>query len=345
MKILGIESSCDETAAGVVENGKTILSHVVYSQIKDHHPFGGVVPELASRKHLESISLVVEKALLEAGVHAKELGAIAVTRGPGLVGALLVGFSFAKAMGHALSIPVIGVNHLDGHLHSLLLMEESPVFPFVCLLASGGHTAIYLVKSEDETFLMGQTRDDAAGEAYDKVAKMLGLGYPGGQVIDLLAEKGDPARIRFPRVYLYEGNNKKDHPARFDFSFSGIKTAVLRYIQENPSPCPEETAHIAAGFQQAVVEVLSDKLIDAATFYGLKSVAIAGGVAANSGLRKILLEKAEPRGIRVFVPPISLCGDNAAMIAKAGYSKYRQKDFLALDQDVYSRIPPSTGAK
>ncbi|MFO8085872.1 MAG: tRNA (adenosine(37)-N6)-threonylcarbamoyltransferase complex transferase subunit TsaD, partial [Desulfobacterales bacterium] len=276
MKILGIESSCDETAAAVVVDGTCVLSSVVASQVKIHRPYGGVVPELASRKHMEALVPVVDEALLKAGVQKYELDAIAVTQGPGLVGALLVGFSFAKSFAYALKKPCVGVNHLEAHLNSVFLEPEPPPFPFVSLLVSGGHTAIYDVQSHTDAKLMGQTRDDAAGEAFDKVAKMLGLGYPGGVIIDRLSKKGDAGKIHFPRAYLDKQS--------YDFSFSGIKTAVNRYIQTHKDQYEEKISDIVAAFQEAVVEVLCFKIIHAAKSKGYQHLSIVGGAAANSHL-------------------------------------------------------------
>jgi N6-L-threonylcarbamoyladenine synthase len=329
MIVLGIESSCDETAAALVQDGCRMLSSVVASQIALHHRYGGVVPELASRKHIEAIVPVVRQALDDAKTAVTAIDAIAVTRGPGLVGSLLVGFSFAKACAGALGIPWVGVNHLEGHINSVFLEADPPAFPFVALLASGGHTSLYHVTSHTRMELLGQTRDDAAGEAFDKVAKMLDLGYPGGSIIDRLAREGDPAKISFPRVYL----NKFD----LDFSFSGIKTAVHRYILNHQIRSPEQIPDIAAGFQEAVVEVLSDKAIQAAQAFGCLRLAVVGGVAANTRLREKLQHDAENKNISVYIPSIDLCGDNAAMIAAAGYHYIRAGIVGDIHDDVFSR--------
>ena len=294
-----------------------------------HHRFGGVVPELASRKHVEAIVPVVREAIRESGLSTNQIDAIAVTRGPGLVGALLVGFAFAKAYAYSLGIPLLGVNHLEGHINSVFLESESPPFPFVALLASGGHTAIYYVTSHTTIENMGQTRDDAAGEAFDKVAKLLGLGYPGGRVIDQLSKEGDPKKIVFPRPFL----NKSD----FDFSFSGIKTAVSLYLSKHPSEAKIRMADIAAGFQEAVVEVLTYKLINAAVQMNCEHIAIVGGVAANSGLRDRVRQAAKQKGLKVHIPSLHLCGDNAAMIAAAGYHYLSAGMQVKLDDDVFSR--------
>ena len=329
MYILGIESSCDETAAAVVQDGTAVLSSKISSQIEVHHRYGGVVPELASRKHAEAIVPVVAEAISDSGLKPRQINAMAVTRGPGLVGALLVGFSFAKAYAYSLGIPLVGVNHLEAHINSVFLESHPPPFPFVALLASGGHTGIYYVTSHTAIELMGQTRDDAAGEAFDKVAKLLGLGYPGGEVIDRLAKDGDPQQIKFTRPYL----NKAD----FDFSFSGIKTAVRHYVERHPSALNRRIADIAAGFQAAVVEVLSYKLIRAARVKACEHIAVVGGVAANSGLRQTVQRDAGRKGLNVHIPSIKLCGDNAAMIAATGFHYLNAGMRTQLDDDVFSR--------
>jgi N6-L-threonylcarbamoyladenine synthase len=329
MIILGIESSCDETAAAVVKDGRWIQSTVVSSQVQVHHRYGGVVPELASRKHIEAVVPVVDEALTKAGLPLSEIEAIAVTRGPGLVGALLVGFSFAKSLAYGLQIPWVGVNHLEGHIYSVLLEPDPPSFPYVALLASGGHTSIYHVTDPTSAELMGQTRDDAAGEAFDKVAKMLDLGYPGGRIIDRLAGDGDCTKIKFPRPFLDKST--------FDFSFSGLKTAVLRHITTHPQALPEQIPDIAAGFQEAVLDVLSHKAIRAAAEKGCDRIALVGGVAANSRLREKLTTAAGLEGIRVYIPSIPLCGDNAAMIAGLGYHYLRAGMAGELGDDVFSR--------
>ena len=329
MLLLGIETSCDETAAAVVEDGKTILSSIVSSQIAVHRRYGGVVPELASRKHIESIVPVVREAIDTAGTPIYDIEAIAVTRGPGLVGALLVGFSFAKAYAYALNIPWVGVNHLEAHINSVFLEEDCPPFPFVALLASGGHTAIYHVTSHTSIELMGQTRDDAAGEAFDKVAKILDLGYPGGVVIDSLAREGNPGKIKFPRSYLEKSS--------YDFSFSGIKTAVNRYVSKQHDDIKTQIPDIVAGFQEAVVEVLAYKLLNAAREKRCKHVALVGGVAANSRLRTKVSGDATEKGIRVHIPSLHLCGDNAAMIAAVGYHHLKAGRVSELSDDVFSR--------
>lgn len=330
MIVLGIETSCDETAAAVVVDGKKIQSSVISSQVDVHHPYGGVVPELASRKHIEAIAPVVNRALSDADIDPKALDAVAVTRGPGLVGALLVGFCFAKAFSFALEIPCVGINHLEGHINSVFLESDPPPFPFVALLASGGHTSIYHVTSHTKYEVMGQTRDDAAGEAYDKVAKMLGLGYPGGAVIDRLAKEGEPDNIAFPRPFIDKSS--------FDFSFSGLKTAVSRYIQIHSDDYLNQIPDIVAGFQEAVVDVLSYKIVHAAIVKGCGHVAMVGGVAANNRLREKISHDAERKGLTVHIPSVELCGDNAAMIAGIGYHYLKNGVVSDLGDDVFSRI-------
>jgi len=330
MMILGIETSCDETAAAVVADGKSILSSVISSQIAVHYPYGGVVPELASRKHIEAIAPVVNTALSDAGIDSKSLDAVAVTRGPGLVGALLVGFCFAKAFSFALKIPWVGINHLEGHINSVFLEPNPPPFPFVALLASGGHTSIYHVTSHTRYELMGQTRDDAAGEAYDKVAKMLGLGYPGGAVIDRLAQRGAPDNVAFPRPFIDKST--------FDFSFSGLKTAVRRYIEIHGDDYLHRIPDIVAGFQEAVVDVLTYKIVHAAMVKGCDHIAMVGGVAANHRLREKIRHDAELKGLTVHIPSVELCGDNAAMIAAIGYHYLKNGVVSGFGDDVFSRI-------
>lgn len=338
MNILGIETSCDETAAAVVRNGSDIRSSVVASQIETHRYYGGVVPELASRKHIEAIVPVIKQALCEADTELYMIDAIAVTQGPGLVGSLLVGFSAAKSIALALEKPWIGVDHLIGHINSVFLTPDNkPEFPLAALLVSGGHTALYYVSSHTDIALMGRTRDDAVGEAFDKVSKMLGLGYPGGPIISRLAEQGNPAYISFPKAYLDKNS--------FDFSFSGLKTAVKRFIHEQQSSLDETMKqHIAAGFQEAVTQVLTDKLVSAVKASGCKHAALVGGVAANPCLRAKLNHAAKQHRFCLYMPPLTLCGDNAAMIAAAGYHYFNNGPSSNIDADinadVYSR---STG--
>ena len=330
MMVLGIESSCDETAAAVVLDGRKILSSVVWSQTALHRPYGGVVPELASRSHVEAVAPVLREALSQAGLAARDVEAVAATNGPGLVGSLLVGFSFGKAWAFARNLPFVAVKHLVGHVNAVFLSDDPPPLPLAALLVSGGHTALYRVDSPIALTLLGQTLDDAAGEAFDKAAKILGLGYPGGIAIERLAREGDPRRIRFPRSWL-------DRDA-FDFSFSGVKTALLRHVQAHPEAAQDELPHAAASFQEAVVDVLAEKSVAAARGYGQNRLALAGGVAANSRLREKVTELAAKAGVSVFIPPVSLCGDNAAMIAAAGFHHLSQGGRSPLAADVFSRV-------
>lgn len=310
--ILGIETSCDETSAAVVKNGRHVLSNIISSQIDLHKKYGGVVPEIASRKHVELIIPVIDQALLQAGIKPDDIDAVAVTYGPGLVGALLVGLSTAKAFAFSLGKPLIGVHHIEGHIAANYIEKPDLNPPFICLVASGGHSHIVHVKDYDKFEVLGQTRDDAAGEVFDKVARALGLGYPGGPLIDKAAVNGDGNRIAFPKVYFEDGS--------LDFSFSGLKTAVLNFLnqcQQKGENC--SVSDVAASFQKAVVEVLVDNTIRAAEQKNLDIIAIAGGVASNSLLRKHMTEAANNRGIKVLFPRPVLCTDNAAMIACAGY--------------------------
>lgn len=330
MLVLGIESSCDETAASVVLNGREVLSSVVSSQIEDHALFGGVVPEIASRKHLEAVSDVVDQALKEASIDLKDLYGVAATQGPGLIGSLLVGFCFSKGFACASNLKFTGVDHLHGHLMSVFLGEEAPKFPYIALLASGGHTSLYLVKDYLSYEIIGRTRDDAAGEAYDKVSKMLGLGYPGGKIIDDLSKKGDAGKYVFPRAWLEKESS--------DFSFSGLKSSVRRLIDViSPDNIENEIADIAAGFQDSVVDVLVKKSMNAMKKYNCSHFALCGGVAANSGLRTALLKKSEKLGFSLYLPSLSLCGDNGSMIACAGYYKFLNGDLGSFDDEVYAR--------
>ncbi|MCG8568065.1 MAG: tRNA (adenosine(37)-N6)-threonylcarbamoyltransferase complex transferase subunit TsaD [Desulfobacterales bacterium] len=329
MNILGIESSCDETAAAVVADGKRILSSVVASQVEVHHKYGGVVPELASRMHTEAIHPVVDQALSEAGLTLDQIDGIAATRGPGLVGALLVGFTFAKSLAWARKLPLAGVNHLEAHIYSLLLSDPAPEFPFIALVVSGGHTNVYHVTGENAFELMGQTRDDAAGEAFDKVAKMMGLGYPGGPLVEKIAKGQDPSLIKFPRTLLDK--------EKFDFSFSGLKSAVARHLHQNPPENDGDRAQVAASFQAAVIDVLCTKLINAAKAKKALRIGISGGVSANQTFAQALTQRGKKQGIEVFAPPISLCGDNAAMVAARGYTMIRDKNLCGIDEDVFSR--------
>jgi N6-L-threonylcarbamoyladenine synthase len=308
--VLGIETSCDETAAAVLADGRRVLSSVVASQDDVHAPYGGVVPELASRRHIEVIVPVVEKALRDAGVALGDLDGIAVTYGPGLVGSLLVGCSMAKALAWVHRLPLVGVNHLEGHVYASFLTEEAPEYPFLALVVSGGHTALYHASAPLTYHLIGQTRDDAAGEAFDKVAKLLGLGFPGGPIIQRTAERGDPRAIEFPLAQMTDGAS--------DFSFSGIKTSVSLYVRRHRPLGEAQVADVAASFQAAVVKMLVRQTVRAALRIGVKRVVLTGGVAANGPLRTALHAEAEQHGIRLHIPPPSLCTDNAAMITAAG---------------------------
>jgi len=331
MLVLGIESSCDETAAAVVHNGK-ILSSVVASQIEIHSPYGGVVPEIASRKHLEVINPVIRQALKEADVSLKAIEGIAVTCGPGLVGSLLIGLSTAKTLAFALDIPMVGINHLEGHIAAVFLSEKSPTFPFIALVVSGGHTSVYLISNYREFQLIGQTRDDAAGEAFDKAAKLLNLGYPGGVVIDRIAKKGNPRAVSFPRAM-------KDSP---DFSFSGVKTSLLILLKKRGSDFSEnELPDIAASFQEAIVDVLVEKTIKAAEDNDIKRVVVCGGVAANSRLREKFTVETTAKKMELFIPPVHLCTDNAAMVAAMGEIMLKNGLRDPLDLNAVSRWPLS----
>lgn len=313
--ILAIESSCDETAAAVVRNGRTVLSNVISSQIDLHTLYGGVVPEIASRKHMEQINQVINEALVKAGVTLEEITAIAVTYGPGLVGALLVGVSVAKALAFATKKPLIGVHHIEGHISANYIENLELEPPFGCLVVSGGHTHLVNVKNYGEYEILGKTRDDAAGEAFDKVARAVGLGYPGGPKIDKLAKEGNPLAVEFPRA--------KVSGSEYDFSFSGLKSAVLNYINKCEMKNEEfNKADLVASFQNAVVDVLVSHAIRATKEYGFKKLAIAGGVASNSALRAAMQEACEKNKIEFYHPSPIFCTDNAAMIGAAAYYEY-----------------------
>ena len=369
--ILGIESSCDETAAAVVRSGERLLSNVVASQIATHQPYGGVVPELASREHLRAIVPVVRQALTEANQTYSSIDAIAVTQGPGLAGALLVGISYAKALAFGLEKPLIAVNHLEGHIHAVLLEERQRgnhdlQFPVLALVVSGGHTHLYLAEQNDDAWTyenVGHTRDDAAGEAFDKVAKLIGLGYPGGPIIDRLAPQGDSDAVRFPPSQIKHRDRRDtrgqkeidaDRP-RFDFSYSGIKTAVLRYVEVHGmrdsietrrktlaniakpkledylAACDRQTLDLVASFQRAIVTDLVTKTLVAVRACNVAPLLVTGGVAANSELRNTFERDAAQEGVPVYFPSRALSTDNAAMIAAAAYPKFLARDFAAMD--------------
>lgn len=319
MRVLGIETSCDETAAAVVVDGHQVLSSVVSSQIDLHARFGGVVPEIASRAHVESLTPVVARSLIEAGIRDDHVDAVAATVGPGLIGALLVGVSAAKTLALVWDVPFVAVNHLEAHLYAALLEDPQLELPVVVLLVSGGHTLLVLMEGHGRYRILGSTIDDAAGEAFDKVARWLGLGYPGGPAIDSIAMQGDPTAIRFPRALLDDG---------YDFSFSGLKTAVVNHVRRNPEVHTED---VAASFQEAVVDVLVTKARRAAVDHGAKGLCLAGGVAANSVLRERLLDACVADGLRAFLPSRSMCTDNAAMVAAAGWYRLRSDGPSPLD--------------
>jgi N6-L-threonylcarbamoyladenine synthase len=329
--ILGIETSCDETAAAVVADGRTVLSSVVATQFELHAQYGGVVPELAARRHLENILPVIQGALDQAGVTLQDLDGLAVTQGPGLIGALVIGMAAAKALAFTLQKPLVGVHHLQAHILAVFLTETPPEFPFVALVVSGGHTNLYRVDDFREMTLLGRSRDDAAGEAFDKVAKLMALGYPGGVQIEALAAAGNPAAYRLPRPRI--------QAEPLTFSFSGLKTAVAHLLKQHPEILAEEAARrdLAASFQAAVVESLTSRAWLALTQEGCTRLVVCGGVAANRGLRQALKEQAQAGGVDLFLPPLSLCTDNAAMVAALGYRRLMAGERLDLNADVFSR--------
>lgn len=337
--ILGIETSCDETAVAVLGGDGGILANVLDSQIEVHIPYGGVVPELASRRHMERLESLTQEALKQAQIPLSNLQGIAVTNGPGLVGALIVGVNFAKTLAYASRVPLVTVNHLEGHLASAWLADPGFPYPALVLIASGGHTHLALVTEPGTYQFVGWTIDDAAGEAFDKGAKMLGLPYPGGPAIDRLAQKGSVRAVAFPRPNL--------HSQDLQFSFSGLKTSLLYYLRDarNTSRTKVMVEDIAASYQEAIVDVLCEKLLQGARRYSVKAVAVVGGVAANSRLREKLTERAHTQGLSVVLPPRSLCTDNAAMIAAAGVEKIRRKEFASWDVEVFSTLQWKTFLK
>jgi N6-L-threonylcarbamoyladenine synthase len=344
--IFGIDTSCDDTSASVVESGTRIVSNIISNQTEIHKQYGGIVPELASRRHIEMIWPVVDEAMKGAGLAYADLACIAVCHGPGLIGSLLVGCSFAKALCYAKEVPLVAVNHLEGHIFSPFLEQKKPDYPFIALIVSGGHTCLYKVEGFGKYIELGRTRDDAAGEAYDKVSKLLGLGYPGGPIIDTLARAGNPEAINFPRAYL---------PESYDFSFSGLKTAVLNFVRSQMStsnypfhPMGEGKGEgeifplmndIAASFQAAVVDVLVRKTEWAIRKERIKRVTLSGGVAANSALRRRMQEMADKREVELFMPSLTLCTDNAAMIAAAGYHHFQAGHLAGLDLNPVAYLP------
>lgn len=323
LKILSIESSCDETSAAIVVNGRDVLSNIIASQIDIHKKFGGVVPEIASRKHVEVISAVVKEAMDTAKLDFSDIDAVGVTYGPGLVGALLVGLQYAKGLAFAINKPLIGVNHIEGHISANFLQYKDLVPPFMCLVVSGGHTFVVYMKDYGNFEVIGETRDDAAGEAFDKVARAIGLGYPGGPKIDKAAKEGNPLAIKFPRANFHEKS--------LDFSFSGLKSSVLNYINKKKMKNePINNFDIAASFQKSIVDVLSDNAIEACLMRKADKIAVAGGVASNSCLRDTMIKKGNENGIKVLFPEPILCTDNAAMIGSAAYFEYLKGNVSSL---------------
>ncbi len=326
MLILGIDTSCDDTSAAVVEDGSRVVSNIVSNQDRIHEKYGGIVPELASRRHIEMILPVVDEAMKGAKIGFEDIDAIAVSYGPGLIGSLLVGVCFAKSLSFVNKVPMIAVNHLEGHICSIFL-EAKPEFPFIALVVSGGHTSLYCVEGFGIYREIGRTRDDAAGEAFDKVAKLLGFGYPGGPIIDELSRKGDKDVVVFPRANL---------KGSFDFSFSGLKTAVLNYTKKTPDSKKEDTA---ACFQDAVVDVLVNKSIGAARSKGIKRIVLSGGVSANRALRERIKKESLGNGIDVYLPSLQLCTDNAAMVAAAGYHRFLKGEFANISLNPKAYLP------
>jgi N6-L-threonylcarbamoyladenine synthase len=335
MLVLAIETSCDDTGAAVILNGRKILSNVVSSQVSIHQKYGGVVPELASRRHIESIVPIVTEALEMGKVTLRDIDGISVTQGPGLVGSLLVGLSFAKSLSFVTRLPFVGVNHIEAHLSAIFLEEKPPKFPFIGLVVSGGHTSLFRVDGFGKYKRLGQTRDDAAGEAFDKVAKLLSLGYPGGPVIDELSKLSNPKAIRFPRPTL--GKNS------LDFSFSGLKTAVVNYVKSHPEPAggysEELIRDIVSSFQEAVVDVLVKKTLQAAQHQGLRRIVLSGGVAANRRLRERIKEEASQQKVKVYIPSPSFCTDNAAMVGVVGYEYLKRGIQSPLSLNAFSNLP------
>jgi N6-L-threonylcarbamoyladenine synthase len=337
--IMGVETSCDETGVALVEGGTCIRSNVVASSEDFHRRFGGVVPEIASRKQVEVISAVARQALDEAGAAFADIDAVAVTYAPGLVGSLVVGVCFAKAVAFARALPLVAVHHIEAHIYAHFLVEP-PEFPFLALVVSGGHSDLIAVRGHGEYEILGRTRDDAAGEAFDKGARLLGLGYPGGPAIDAAARQGDPRAISFPRAVVSEEAGYPPHlrgrGSRWDFSFSGVKTALARYVRETPEPQRHRIEDLAASYQEAVVEPLVEKSVAVTQALGFPRLLVAGGVAGNSRLRELMTERAREAGVEVRFPPLELCGDNAAMVASAGYFRFARGKVTDLSLDAYA---------
>jgi N6-L-threonylcarbamoyladenine synthase len=336
-RILGIETSCDETAAAVYEEGKGLLSSLISSQVEIHSRFGGVVPELASRRHMEMIHPIIEEALSQAEIDLSAIDGVAVTAGPGLIGSLLVGLSVAKSVAYVQQIPFVGINHLEGHILAALLEDSSPNFPFTALVASGGHTHLFHVQREGEYRLLGRTRDDAVGEAFDKVAKLLGLGYPGGPIIERVARSGNPQYVHFPRGMMGNGS--------FDFSFSGLKTAVHYHIERlkaggaDPLQDKQMQGDIAASFQQAAIEMCARTALKAARAMRSPRLVLAGGVACNNALRSLTLQLVQEEGMELYAPRPALCTDNAAMIAFAGWLRLKRGERSSFSLNASARLP------
>jgi N6-L-threonylcarbamoyladenine synthase len=334
MLVLGIETSCDDTAAAILDSDAAVLANVVSSQDLIHQRFGGIVPELASRRHMESITPIVNESLTHAGLTLADLDLVAVTRGPGLIGSLLVGFSYAKSLSYTLGIPFVGVDHMAGHLLSVFLEPHTPSFPYIALIVSGGTTSLFKVEDHLSFSLLGTTRDDAAGEAFDKIARYLQLGYPGGPVVSSQADEGDGSAINLPRAWLEEGS--------LDFSFSGLKTAAINHchrLNQRDKMTDQQLKDTCASFQQAVIEVLVEKTITAARAHAISSVILGGGVSANSSLRQQMAERCRSEGFELYLPALQNCTDNGAMIAFAGLQMFLAGERGTYDDDVYSRSP------
>lgn len=334
MIVLGIETSCDDTAAAILDSETSVRANIVSSQDQIHRRFGGIVPELASRQHMESITMIVEEALCQAGIRLSEVDLIAVTRGPGLIGSLLVGFSYAKSLSYTLGIPFVGVDHMAGHLLSPFLDDAAPSFPYIALIVSGGSTSLFKVEGYQQYELIGATRDDAAGEAFDKIARYLQLGYPGGPVVSHRARDGNPLSVKLPRAWLDEGS--------LDFSFSGLKTSVLNHcnrLKQKKTITDQQINDICASFEQAVIDVLLEKTMSAARSYKISTIALGGGVSANNSLRHQMNQRCTENKLQLHLPAVENCTDNGAMIAFAGLQQFLSGASGSFDDDVYSRSP------